>query len=377
MVNKGWVQAVCLTLIMGCNLTPRQQPLRHVDPVLPMSMTCRELTDHLNRQSQGLDAWRSINTTLTVSGAGMPGILPQHTLEGNIACQAPNRFRLTASSFVAHADLGSNDERCWFYVQPGDGNILTWRHQDSPLVEEFAVGIPRIDPEWLLVVLGVVPINPDDFELSSGPAGSSELWLTAVTDDFQGRSLRRVIKVDTSNGMAREHAIYDSNRRPLIRALLDDHRSFQGHVIPGRVTLKFPEMNSELCLKFNKIETNCHLDDTFWTIPERPNVQIVDLGNVLRSHALRVPQTQPTVVANRGFERPLHRQNVSEGSWNSEVERGASRGSIQLTNSSSDQAPDWDTPVNENQQGRISAQTQATYPEPKRRRFSFWPKWQR
>ena len=115
-------------LVMGCELMPRQQrQTRYQNPVLPMSMTCDQLVDHLNHQTRGLTAWKSVDTTVSVR---MPNGMP-HKLSGNIACQAPDHFRLSASSIVAHADLGSNSERCWFYVQPGDGQVLTWRHEDA------------------------------------------------------------------------------------------------------------------------------------------------------------------------------------------------------------------------------------------------------
>ncbi len=287
MIRKCIAHALALMLISGCNLLPQMQQTRHVNPVLPMSMTCIDLTDHLNRQISGLHQWRSIDTTVSVR---LPGGMP-HRLSGNIACQAPNFFRLSASSVIAHADLGANTERCWFYVQPGDGNLLTWKHEDAPLMQEFVKGVPRIDPDWLMEVLGVVPLDPEKFELSTGPAGAPELWLTSVTDDYRGNSLRRVIKVDTISGLIREHVIYDHERKPLVRATLKDHKSFQGHLLPQTVRLEFPEMDTELGLRFDKIETNCQLPGDLWAIPVRQNVQVVDVGEVLRRQAAYAVQT--------------------------------------------------------------------------------------
>lgn len=290
MVNKCRIQAICLLLLMGCNLMPsQQQQTRYVDPVLSMSLTCEQLTEHLNRHCRGLQAWKCIDTTVTVR---MPNGIP-HKLSGNIACQAPRNFRLSASSVVAHADLGSNAERCWIYIQPGDGQVLTWRHEDAALLQYVAVGVPQIDPDWLMAVLGVVPLDPADFEVSSGPAGARELWLTAVTDDYEGRPLRRVIKVDTVTGLPREHVIYNSEREPLIRATLKEHTSCQGYLLPRTVNLEFPELDTELTLRFNKIETNCQLPTALWTVPEKRNVRVTDLGDLVRARGPQTPSSLP------------------------------------------------------------------------------------
>ncbi|MCA9036944.1 MAG: hypothetical protein KDA91_17535 [Planctomycetaceae bacterium] len=270
----------------GCNLTGTRQQTRYVDPVLPASMSCQELIDHLNRQTHGLHAWRSTDATVT---ARLPNGLPLR-LSANIACAAPDKFRLRASNFAADVDLGTNEERVWFYSKPGEGQVVTWKHEDACLLQQLSVGIPRIDPDWLMVVLGVMPLDSGDFDVAPGPAGAQELWLTSVTDDANGQSLRRVIKVSTITGRVREHTIYDHERSPLVRATVRNHKAVNQYLLPQAVKLEFPEMDTELTIQLSRVETNCVLAESLWHVPQHRNTPVVDLGAHIRS---QVAQHRP------------------------------------------------------------------------------------
>jgi len=314
--------AVCvLAVASGCNILPSRSEVRYSNPELTMSMTRNELVDYLNSTSQGVGAWRDIDTTL---GVHLPNGLYQR-LSGTIACQAPNRFRLTAENFMAKADFGSNSDRCWVYVKPGDRAVLTWKHEDAPLLQHMPVEIPRIDPEWLMTVLGVAPLNHEEYELAQSPVGSRELWLTAIEDSYTGRPLRRVIKVDSVHGVIREHAIYDSERNPLVRAILSRHESTNGHVLPQQVELLFPQLDTKMKLSFSRIDTNCELPEHLFAVPRIPDTQIVDLGVMMKrqvSHNMlppQRPQEKPQVfVEVAGAHRTPH-INLSQPSFDNPI----------------------------------------------------------
>lgn len=277
MINRPTTFCLLLLVTTGCQPFWRQATAP-VDPVLASDMTCSDVVAHLNAQHQGLNGWRSGSTVMWVR---MPNGVPVR-LEGLVACQAPQYFRLTAENLYAEADLGSNASRCWMYIRPGDPAVLTWKHQDTSLLQQLPTGMPYIDPTWLMLVLGVKPLDPADYSISPGPAGIQEFWLTAVEDSPTGRPLRRVIKVDRIRGVVREHTLYDNERNPLVRAVLNQHRIHDGHHIPTKVKLEFPQMDSEISLSFRTIETNPYLSDNLWKVPDR-NMRVVDLGQMLRS----------------------------------------------------------------------------------------------
>jgi hypothetical protein len=342
---------MCLIALCGCNLLPSREP-RHVDPALSMSMSRDELVDYLNKHYQGVGEWRDIDTTL---GVHMPNGIYQR-LSGTIACKAPNQFRLTASNFMAQADFGANSERCWIYVKPGDNAVLTWNHADASLLQHMPVQVPRIDPEWLMLVLGVTPLVHEDYELANAPTGSRELWLTAIEDNYDGRPLRRVVKVDTVRGVVREHAIYDSERNPLVRALLSRHRPINGHVMPQVVQLKFPQLDTELKLTFSRIETDCQLNDGLWALPRIRNTRVVDLGEMMRSQmASQYGRPQPphfaTGSASRGRAKVVSMQGTQRreklpdafGAWGDDADAVPNR--VRTADAFSNDSIEWSEPA--------------------------------
>ena len=274
------------TTTVGCLTSGRDPGVHPVDPVLPNTLSCEELVDYLNSQSKGLHGWRCMETQVHVSMPGLP--MPQK-LSGALSCSAPSSFRLTADNFVAMADVGSNDELCWSYFKPGEPVVMTWHHEDSHLLEYIPGNFPRLDPAWLMVILGIQPLDAKNFRFQKPPAGSRELWLVSIEESADGQPLRRVIKVDTVRGFAREHSLVDHNGDHLLRVQLRNHRACGGHVIPHTIKISFPPQETELTLNFKGIEPNCRIADGLWTPPGGDRIVHVDLGDYVRSQRGDIP----------------------------------------------------------------------------------------
>ncbi len=267
------------TTLFGCVTPGKAKVMTSVEPALSSTMSCEELVDYLNSQNKGLQGWRCTETQVHVSMPGIP--LPQN-LKGSLSCSEPKNFRLTADNFVAMADFGSNDDICWAYSKPGEPAVMTWHHEDSHLLEYVPGNFPRLDPEWLMVILGIQPLDASQFKLQKPPAGSRELWLVAIEESASGQPIRRVIKVDTLRGYAREHALIDHNGAHLLRAQLSNHRACGGHVLPHTVKISFPPQKTELTLNFKGIEPNCRIAEGLWTPPGGDRIARIDLGDYVR-----------------------------------------------------------------------------------------------
>jgi hypothetical protein len=278
---------------VGCQTPGKSAIVPHVDPVLSNTLSCEQLVDYLNSQNEGLHGWQCMQTQVHVSMPGIP--LPQK-LTGALSCSAPSSFRLTADNFVAMADVGSNKELCWSYFKPGEPVVMTWHHEDAHLLEFVPGSFPRLDPEWLMVILGIQPLDARDFQIQKPPAGSRDLWLVSIEESASGQTLRRVIKVDTVRGFAREHSLVDHNGDHLLRAQLSNHRKCGGHVIPHTVKISFPPQKTELTLSFRGIEPNCQIKDELWTPPGGDRLTQIDLGEYVRSLHADIPPRQEPVV---------------------------------------------------------------------------------
>lgn len=328
---------VCLlAIITGCQSDARRnREVVRRDPVIPLAISRADLVDHLNQQNKDLNSWKCMSTRLF---AKIPGA-PDQSLSGYIACQSPNYFRLIADNLVVKADLGSNADHVWVYMKPGKSEVIKWKHEDTPLLQQVPLGIPSIDPNWLMLVLGITPLDAEDYELTRSPIGKPELWLTAIQPGANGESLRRVIKIDALQGVIREHAVYDAAANPLVRALLSRHQRLDGHLIPTNVKLMFPQIDTELSLTFKNIEANPHLPDQYWHMPDK-NIRVVDLGDQIRhqmmAQGLEVPaHSSSRVPAPRATLQPpvFHepKQTAMAPEPTREEEEIAE--------------PDWDTPI--------------------------------
>lgn len=299
--------AILLLLVMpsivGCqwgwSSRAMSRESKFIEPAISMEMTCNELVDYLNQKTTGLRSWRCPNTTVAVSMPGLP--LPQK-LKGSIACSAPGNFRLIADgAMLVHADFGANDDYCWAFMKPGEPAVLTWRHEDSHLLQHLPGCPPRLEPSWLMTVLGVRPLDPDDYELTSAPQGSRELWLVAIESAPDGTTLRRTIKVDTVSGTIREHALYDSERQPLLRVQLGQYRRVGPYHLPHQAKIRFEREDTELLLSFASIHPDYEFTKQMWTPPAGRGIEFVDLGDLVRQNMHRDGQ-QPMKIPV-GFER--------------------------------------------------------------------------
>jgi len=343
--------AALLTINVGCQSSLRRQEVVNRVPQMPIELSRDQIVAQLNDQNRGLNGWRSTSTQMHLK---LPRMLDQD-LSGYIACQAPNYFHLTAENLIAKADVGSNASGCWAYTSPGPKAVMTWNHEDTELVQTLPSEVPFIDPNWLMLVLGITPLDPHDYELSRDRQDASELWLTAIENSPSGRPLRRIIKVNAMAGVIQEHAIYDSEGRVTVQALLSRYQNHGGHKIPSRVKLAFPQQKKELTLTFRNVETNPTLPDQLWHPPE---MKTVDLGDVAR-HRMLVDSGQ---LNGRG-SRPgsVRRAHLQPPVFHVEAQTAMVEQDID--------EPDWDSP---HEATPVSFE-QPKAPEPKPRRS--WTNW--
>jgi hypothetical protein len=174
-------------------------------PVYTNMLTKDELVRSLNANIESVSAWRCTDASVKARG-GMMGALG---LNANLAVERPRNFRMLVKLMGRNvADLGSNDERFWFWF---DGHpqhrTFTARHEDT----EYAQRVLQIpfEPDWLMEALGVVPLNPDEFEMV-GDGANGAVSLVSERTTSSGRIVRRVVLVDTRHRVITAHALYDA-----------------------------------------------------------------------------------------------------------------------------------------------------------------------
>ena len=258
----------------GCRST------RSVDPwggrTLAADLTKDQLVAHLNRQAENLSGWRCRNVRVNV-----PGMPPA---AGRLVVTYPRNLRLQVSAFTRPvADIGSNADRMWFWVADPSptrtAETITCRHASFDAVRARA-NVP-FDPDWLMEVLGVAPIDPRCVELRKAPDGGPLWHLVSHRTNPDGRRVTRIIHVDAAHGQVLAHELRDAATQRLIgKAALQDHRrdSQTGMVLPHRIELHWPAGETgPMTLTFGEIDVNpTDLRADQWTMPRQRAVRHLD-----------------------------------------------------------------------------------------------------
>jgi hypothetical protein len=301
-----------LTLLAGCSLPrwfARQEPCR-LDPAISKA----DLIAHLNRNvtgtggHPGLTAWQTGDATLRVSGAGMPTV-PR--LPATLAVQAPRNLRLIVSHPLSggqEVDLGSNDERFWFWTKEAP-QIITCRQEDVPdALRQLSMPI-HIHPDWLMEVFGVIPIDGSEFNMVRPHAEATEVQLIANRVSPLGETVQRVIRVDLCRGEIIEHQLRTADGRVIARALMDKHTELSnGATLPMLVKLDWPEAQVQMTLNLGRPVPNPPAlaeNGTLWQIPSIPGARPVDIGALARRDPNGRAEPPSSPVSHPGLQGHL------------------------------------------------------------------------
>ena len=245
--------------------------------VLTPDATAAEIMAHLNANVTKLSAWRSTDVKIRVSG---PGGLPV-LLSAVLAVESPRKMRLMVNSLAGNEfDMGSNPDRFWFWMRRGEPRrVLTASHEQMAVAQQ-RLQIP-FEPDWVIEALGVIPIDPEKTTLQKPGLNSRIVHLVSQRVSPQGHLLRKVIVVDTCQGVVVEHVLYDANGGLIAKASFGDHRAdaASGVVLPRRIKLHWPQTGMALTMDLRNIEVNPRaMPDQTWQLPHYPNYPLLDIG---------------------------------------------------------------------------------------------------
>jgi hypothetical protein len=249
-------------------------------PELAGNFTQADLLIRVNDNARRLFSWRS--SDVTISAGGMSGLAGK--LSAMIAVESPRNFRLMVSSIAGNeADLGSNSERFWFWIRRNEQkNVFTARHDQMHRAKQ-RLQIP-FETDWLMEVLGVIPIDENIVTLVPALEGQPYHQLVADYLSSDGRRVRRVIDVDRTFGYVRRHSLYDANERLIAQATLEKqqrHDIGEGAavILPHEIHLSWPPAGLKLTLRIGQVEINpTSIPEEIWQLQPVPGYPVFDLG---------------------------------------------------------------------------------------------------
>jgi hypothetical protein len=234
---------------------------------------------HLNQNIAQLQAWRSTDVVITARGQlGVPVV----RMSAVIAVQSPRNFRLRVSSVGGdEADLGSNEERFWFWIRRNDPPFVFTSRHDQMQVAQQRMPIP-FQPDWLMEALGVIPLDETQWTMHRDSPQSRTVWLASERKSPDGRPVRQMILIDTCHGVVLQHSLYDLGGQLIAKATLGNHRYVgNGVVVPHRIDLDWPQAGLALSMHLGTVEVNpVGLPEQMWQLPSIPGAPRYDLDAV-------------------------------------------------------------------------------------------------
>lgn len=290
-VRAGWYAIVCLLLILqgcawpGIGRRPGVLGLRPPPRCVLDNPTQTELVNYLNESIANVPRWRCNDVSISSRGAlGIP-----ITLRAMIAVEERRNFRLVAQAGGGgtEVDLGSNDERFWFYARQSDRpGIYTCRHE---LIDEAQQGMPLpLNPEWFTEVLGVVPFENSEVTMQPHEKNKNLVYLIRDRKVPEGaKPMQLVTQVDCCQGFITEQRLQEKNGAVIAFARMRDYKKHPScdSLIPHKVDLEWPQAKMGLTLTMKRIDiSQSPYASQMFDMPQIASVPVHEFsGNMARN----------------------------------------------------------------------------------------------
>lgn len=272
--------------------------------VLATGSSVPQIIAAVNQNTARIQTYAANNATITVPG--MPGPM----LQGNIAIERPQRFRLRAGTALSgpELDLGSNEQLFWFWVKRNVPPALYYTRHDQYMTSAARQVLP-VEPSWLMDALGLITLDPN--AAYEGPFarsdGSLELRSQVATPSG---TMSRVVVVDPTRAWVLEQHLYDPGGKPVASAVAQRHRydPINQISLPERVAITVPGAQLALTLDMGQIVVNQPVGDgQMFALPVIDGFPAVDLSTLAPSPVGAAPTPSAAVEPMPAMPSPYAR----------------------------------------------------------------------
>lgn len=301
MIAWGFV-VVCS---MGASCTPQAgMPFGLSGPSAPIVLSAtssmQQVIAAVNQNSSRIQTYQA--SKASISMPAMPG-LP--LLSGSIAAERPGRFRLRAETRLSgpEVDLGSNDDRFWFWARRNEPPaVFTSRHAEfatSPMRAQLPV-----DPSWLIDALGMVTLDSTTNYQGPFPRTDGSIEIRSQSPIANGMGTR-VYVIDAATAWVREQHLYDAAGTLMASVTADKFRfdPVSQVSLPERATVRVPAADMALVINTGPILVNAPISGgtMLWQMPQINGSPVVDLAN---------QQATPVAAATNAWDLAGNKANA-------------------------------------------------------------------
>jgi outer membrane lipoprotein-sorting protein len=218
--------------LAGCNAGTSGGLSPRAEPTLPKLSAIQAIERH-NENAKRVVALQA-EPVIVVS---MPGQSPGK-VDGRLALERPKNFKLVMKSIRGQeADIGSNDDEFWFWVNnKQDKRVYVCSYEDVDRTRLSA----GFQPDWIVEAMGLRTISHDEADkmtVKSGDHGTMKLISTRTGSN--GSVLTKETVIDGA-GLIREHHLFQGqgkNRVLVASAVIDRSQNITAPDGSGTVTI--------------------------------------------------------------------------------------------------------------------------------------------
>ncbi|MFI5387430.1 MAG: hypothetical protein ACHQ50_15080 [Fimbriimonadales bacterium] len=203
----------CVALNRGSLAPTPRAPAEH-------TLDVAEFVAEHNRNAERIESLTA-KPSIGVSGKMFKG-----RPDGRLDLVRPRKFKLVLKSMgTTKADIGSNDEEFWFWVQ-GDDKSIYWCNYDELDSTPLAV---TYQPDWIIEALGLKPISALEAAGIKVREGAEQGTTGLVFPPTRngGETYTRMMIVSNQTRRIKEHRIYAGNLKTLLaQAEVKDFKDF-------------------------------------------------------------------------------------------------------------------------------------------------------
>jgi len=276
---------VTLLLAAGCNNSKWGflRKSQETPPAYGNNPSAQDLVAYMNDNAQQLQSLQCLQVDMDCKYR-----LQQFHVTGRMVCEKPRNFRLVAEALhKTEADIGSNRDEFWFWIQRNDPPYLV--HCSYQALGQGGVRLPfPVQPEWVIEALGMAEYPVDGNYQPVVPTKDHHLELIR-NGVSQGRRVQKVTVFDNRPGArvrVRAHLLRDERGQKICAAYIQDVEVINGVVVPRKVDLDYPAerltMRFKLFDSAGDVVVNRPIDNEqaqlLFSRPNLTGVQSVDLG---------------------------------------------------------------------------------------------------
>jgi len=189
----------------------------------PLAERTLDVDKFIAEHNQNADLVQSMTANPTIRVAGKV----RHQADGRLAVVRPRNFKLVLKSMgQPKADIGSNDDEFWFWVQSDDKSIYWCNYAD---LESSSLAV-TYQPDWIVEALGLKPISSDEAAhikvRDTNDRDSTALVFPPTKSGTE--TYTRMMIVSNHTRRIKEHRIYAGNLQTLLaQAVVNRYEDFE------------------------------------------------------------------------------------------------------------------------------------------------------